>query len=448
MTPSFLSSNYLVISFSYFLLTSLLVIRIVTIRLVFPVAQLKKIVFNEIHTNKMKSIPIISFLLVLVFNNSLAQQFPTGVKFKKETITRKGLFGDNWCQTWAADGNLYTMLDDGNGWWGTPEKRFFEEWDGSMCLRIEGDKNFTDKDVSRMPGWPPNDVTSPLYAYGTVSVDSVIYVWLWKSEPDIWYLRAIANRLLYSPDFGKTFYRWNGQKETEETFNEIDSASFFFYKEDPHWHIDRDAYAFNWIAFCQNGKDNSAAKDDYVYMYSPEQHEPRELALIRVHKDHILERSAYEYFKGWNGEEAEWSKDMKQRGVNLLYPDASEGREWMWLSWLPSVVYNQGLDLYMMVSYGITDPGKKYWDNWCRKCQYPACVGFWYSKTPYGPWKQFHYEEDFYVDRQENRTYGFKLNPKWISEDGKKMVLIWSDAGDDHTTNYKWNQMEIEIVTQ
>jgi hypothetical protein len=25
--------------------------------------------------------------------------------------------------------------------------------------------------------------------------------------------------------------------------------------------------ALNWIAFCQNGKDNSAAKDDYVCMY-------------------------------------------------------------------------------------------------------------------------------------------------------------------------------------
>jgi hypothetical protein len=47
---------------------------------------------------------------------------PTGVSFRKETLVRKGNFGDNWCQTWGADGNLYTMLDDGTGWWGSPVK--------------------------------------------------------------------------------------------------------------------------------------------------------------------------------------------------------------------------------------------------------------------------------------------------------------------------------------
>jgi hypothetical protein len=43
---------------------------------------------------------------------------------------------------------------------------------------------------------------------------------------------------------------------------------------------------------------------------------------------------------------------------------------------------------------------------------------------------------------------GFKLSPKWISEDGKTMTLISSDAGDDHDTNYKWNQMEIEPLME
>ena len=391
----------------------------------------------------------IIFFTLLVNWNTIAQEIPIGIKFKKETLTRKGTYGDNWCHTWAADDNIYTMMDDGNGWWGSAKKDNTEPaYQGAMCIRIEGDEKFTNKDVSRMPGWPDNPATSPLYAYGTVSVDSVIYVWLWKSESDTWYQRPVANRLLYTKDFGKSFYRWNGQKEIKETYYEYDSTAFFFYKEDPHWHIDRNAYAFNWIAFCQNRKDNSAAKDDYIYMYSPEQYNPRKLAVIRVHKDHILDKSKYEYFKGWNGEKAEWTNDMKQRGVNLLYPEDPKGREWMWASWFPSVVYNQGLDLYMMVSYGITDQNKGFWDGWCGNCKYPASVGFWYAKNPYGPWKQFHYEEDFYVDRDANRTYGFKLNPKWISEDGKKMIMIWSDAGDNHSTNYKWNQMGIEIVTR
>jgi hypothetical protein len=377
------------------------------------------------------------------------KKYPAGVEFKYETITRKGNFGDNWCQTWTSDGNIYTMMDDGNGWWGSEIKREERHYlQGSMCIQIRGEANFSDSDVQQMPGWPRNEFHSSHYAYGTISVDGIIYVWLWKSETDKMYRRSIANRLLYSPDLGQNFYRWDGLHENEDTFENVDSLAYFFYKEDPKWHIDRYAYAFNWIAFGQHGKDNSQAKDNYVYMYAPEQYDPRNLSLIRVDKKNIRDKSKYEYFKGWQNEKPEWTKDMKERGVNLRYPESRSDGEWMWASWFPDVVYNPGLDLHIMVSYGVTDPGKQFWDGWCGKCKYPASLGFWYAENPWGPWKQFHYTEYFYADRQENRTYGFKLSPKWISEDGKTMHLIWSDAGDGHDTNYKWNQMEIEILIE
>ena len=374
---------------------------------------------------------------------------PVGVAFREETLTRKGLFGDNWCQTWAADDNIYTMLDDGNGWWGDAVKtKALPGWWGSMCIRVRGDAGFTDADVARMTGWPKNPVDSPLYAYGTVSVDGTLYVWLWKSESDTWYRRPIANRLLYSPDLGRTFYRWNGRKETEASFGETDPDAFFFYREDPRWKIDRHAYAFNWIAFAQSGRDNSAARDEYVYMYAPEQHDPRKLSVARVDKRHIRDRSRYEYFRAWDGGQPSWTTEVKERGVNLEYPERRADGEWMWASWFPDVVYNKGLDRYIMVSYGVSDGGKPFWDGWCSNCAYPASLGFWHAKDPWGPWTAFHYTEYFHADRKANRTYGFKLSPKWMSEDGRTMTLIWSDAGDDHSTNYKWNQMEIEIATR
>jgi hypothetical protein len=319
------------------------------------------------------------------------------------------------------------------------------DWQGSMCLQISGGSDFEAPDVKRMSGWPKNPLNSPFYAYGIISVDGTFYVWLWKSETDTWYRRPIANRLLYSRDLGKTFYRWNGQLETDSTFSQTDPESFFFYKEDPQPKNDRDAYAFNWIAFCQQGRDNELAKDDYIYMYAPEQYDCRNLSLIRVDKNAILDKSKYEYFKGWEDDNPQWTNDMKERGVNLRFPEDRADGEWMWASWFPNVVYNPGLDLYILTSYGVSDPGKEYWDGWCSNCAYPGSLGFWYSENPWGSWTQFHYEEYFYADRKENRTYGFKLNPKWISEDGTRMQMIWSDAGDNHDTNYKWNQMEIEI---
>jgi hypothetical protein len=106
-----------------------------------------------------------------------------GVKFNLNTITRKGNFGDNWCQTWASDNNIYTMLDDGNGWWGdTIKTKGLKDWEGSMLIRIIGGSDFTKADVQKMSGWPVSVVNSPLYAYGTISVNDTLFVWLWKSE--------------------------------------------------------------------------------------------------------------------------------------------------------------------------------------------------------------------------------------------------------------------------
>lgn len=391
-------------------------------------------------------VPVILGICISACTNR-SERLPVGVKFHYKTLTRKGHFGDNWCQTWAADDNIYTMMDDGNGWWGDTGKT--EEhigWAGSMCLQISGDENFGAEHVKKMEGWPESPVHSPLYAYGTICVNDTLFVWLWKSERDSWYQRPVANRLLFSPDLGNTFYRWNGQLETEDTFSEYDSSAFFFYKEDPVWKDDRDAYAFNWISFCQSGRNNSLAKDEYIYMYAPEQAEPDRLTVIRVPKYHLRDRDKYEYFKEWNMSEDVWTSDMTERGVNLQYPERRSDGEWIWASWFPDVVYNPGLDLYIMVSYGVSDEGKEFWSGWCRDCAYPASIGFWYSRTPYGPWKQFYYEEYFYADGPDNRTYGFKLSPKWISEDGKKMTLIWSDAANNHTTNYRWNQMQIELT--
>jgi hypothetical protein len=134
---------------------------------------------------------------------------------------------------------------------------------------------------------------------------------------------------------------------------------------------------------------------------------------------------------------------MKQRGVNYQFRPG----DWMWCSWLPSVVYNPGLDLYIMVNYGIKDHRKNFWDNWCQNCPTAGSLGFYYAKNPWGPWTEFHYIEEFKPNHADNRTYQPKLSPKWIYNNGRTMVLIWSDAGRDHSTWYKWNQMKITIET-
>ncbi len=74
------------------------------------------------------------------------KKYPIAAIFDEKNIEYKGKRGDNWCQTWAADGNIYTLMDDGSGWW--------DESEGSMFIRIENDSDFANEDVTKMPGWP------------------------------------------------------------------------------------------------------------------------------------------------------------------------------------------------------------------------------------------------------------------------------------------------------
>ena len=63
-----------------------------------------------------RSIQIVFLTLVTACIVSASENVPVGVVFHEETLTRKGVRGDNWCQTWAVDDNIYTMMDDGNGY--------------------------------------------------------------------------------------------------------------------------------------------------------------------------------------------------------------------------------------------------------------------------------------------------------------------------------------------
>ena len=97
----------------------------------------------------------------------------------------------------------------------------------------------------------------------------------------------------------------------------------------------------------------------------------------------------------------------------------------------------------------MTNSDKDYYDSWMHTRT--GSLGFWYSENPSGRWHEFYYTNYWTVDDPGNLTYQPKLSPKWMSEDGKEMVLIWSDAmknkqGRSHTVNYKWNQMGIRIL--
>ena len=68
-----------------------------------------------------------------------------------------------------------------------------------------------------------------------------------------------------------------------------------------------------------NGGNYEHNRDGYVYGYAPNgnaQATTKQLAMFRVPKDRILDRSAYEFFVSCSGGGSTiWSRDIEKRGV-------------------------------------------------------------------------------------------------------------------------------------
>jgi len=382
---------------------------------------------------------------------------PVNVQFQQSTLRRVGGKGDNWCQTWAADGSVITAMDDGE--WFTSRYEYH-----SRLYRIFGNaNNFSRQEIANYPNFHTDG--DGWFAYGLLSVNGVLYSLVSKTQTGAWAEGPFRGmKMLRSYDNGNSWNRvdrnnndrylgrWDNAREL------LNRDEMFFFEEHGRNAHGKTAYPFAFASFVQSGQDHRASQDGYVYIYSPEGSRSNQLLLARVRASQVGQRDAWQYFSGWNNNQPTWSSNIENRRPNIQLPERnSRGEHFGFYSWLPSVVWNPGLQLYVMVNggtyggHGMSSSSRDYYNKWMHTKT--GSLGFWYSENPYGPWKQFYYNDYWTADNSQNLTYQPKLSPKWISGDGRKMTLIWSDAmrnsgGYSHSINYKWNQMEIEIQTR
>ena len=331
----------------------------------------------------------------------------------------------------------------------------------NKLYRIIGDSESFERE--EIPNYPDfRDADGSWFGYVIVSVNGNLYTTISKTPDISWSGPFTGIKLLKSSDNGVSWHRVNCEGKIlkldviDSMRNVVNQEEMFFMRNSIFLKKEQNAYPFSFMDFVQEGQDHSASKDDFVYIYSPEGAQSHKLTMARVQKDNIEIRDVLEYFTVFDSKnEPQWSKDITKRGYVHEFPEKSAKNDYFgWYSWLPSVVWNKGLGLYIMANggsyagYGMTDSDEDYYDRWMHT--ETGSLGFWYSENPCRPWTQFYYTDYWEVDDEDNRTYQPKLSPKWISEDGKNMTLIWSDAmknaeGKSHSTNYLLNQMEIEI---
>jgi CubicO group peptidase (beta-lactamase class C family) len=200
-------------------------------------------------------------------------------------------------------------------------------------------------------------------ASGILMVDGVLYLWV----------RNVGNaQLLWSQDRGKT-WQWGFKMEA----------------------------GFGSPVFLNFGQNYAGARDGFVYTYSqdgPSAYESdNTLMLARAPKGRIRDRDAWEFFMGPDARGLPlWTTDATQASAVFAYPANCRRVD---------VVYDAGIKRYLM-ALAFDHTG-----GW----------GLFDAPEPWGPWTTvLHRQWDV------AGTHGYRLPAKWISEDGLKLMLVFS----------------------
>jgi len=350
---------------------------------------------------------------------------------REETLLRLGGNGDNWHMSWADDDRQYVSLCDGFGWPTLPGYDQQNSEFNSRLYAIEG--NPPDVRFQYLPDYPDirhrfdlkatASAPSPpvYYNFGTLALDGRIFQYLSTMAgpedgiaPTQWFVGA---KLIYSPDNGRRWCNQDGSTPVVwEPWGKRSHETMVFFGEPQN--------AFSVITLLQMGRNYEFNRDGYVYGYAPNgdvDGTANELVMFRVLKGQILCRDAYEFFAGLNADgAAHWAHDIRSRAVVHTFP-----RGWVPThahSWVPSVVYNAPLGLYMMANsaFGVGPKGE-----FAAKASY---LGLWVAPNPWGPWTQIHEETAWMpANDPKARAYEAQIAPKWIAPDGKSFWLVWTD---------------------
>ncbi|SLJ94923.1 DUF4185 domain-containing protein [Novosphingobium mathurense] len=345
---------------------------------------------------------------------------------RDDTIVKLPTIGDGYKMTWTPDNRQLTVVNDGAGWVNPPDMFYKRSlWSIGGNDPHEASAHIVDGYPSVEQSQEPEE--APHYhGHGLLAVNGRIYQFLTaldraEDRPRHW----TTAKLIYSEDGGRTWRNQDGTSPVQwEDWHEQKKDKFAFFNEPDG--------CFSLLTVLQMGQDYRANRDGYIYVYGTNgsvDGKMNELVLFRVGIEEILDRRAYRFFAGIQPDGTPlWSPVLDDRQPVHVFP-----RGWVNSTnlfpgdlvvetWLPSIVFNEALDAYMMVSAGngCADDGTEFGK--------PSYLGFWISETPWGPWRQVHEERAWTPGGDpQSRAYSPQISPKWMSDDGKSFWLVWTD---------------------
>ena len=278
----------------------------------------------------------------------------------ESSIVRAAVGSDNWPITWGDDDAQFCAYGDGWGFDPRIEKKLSLGF--AMVTGTPG--QFKGVNVRSENGERTGDGPKGPKASGMLMVDGVLYM----------LVRNVGNsQLAWSRDRGRT-WQWGFRFDT----------------------------SFGCPSFLNFGRNYEGARDEYVYLYSPDGPSAYESAdavvLARVPKGKMTTLAAYEFFVRTDDAGAPvWSSDLSQRGPVFVYPGHC-GRL--------DVAYDAAIRRYLM-ALGFDHHG-----GW----------GIFDAPEPWGPWTTVFFTKDWGL----GDTHSYRLPTRWISPDGLTLHLVFS----------------------
>ena len=279
---------------------------------------------------------------------------------------------DNWPITWADDGHQYTAYGDGYGFDPCTDVKL-----GLGFARIEGKpEDFKGVNIRSETGENRGMGPNGKKGSGMLMVDGVLYMWV---------RNAGNSQLAWSTDYMQT-WTWNDWKFTT---------------------------GFGCPTLLNFGQHYAGARDEYVYLYSPDHDSAYENAdrfvMARVPKDRIRERAAYAFFEGLDAAgNPTWSPDLDKRGAVFSNPGGCSRS---------GISYNAGLKRYL------------WWHQrrviGADNSRFKGGFAIYDAPEPWGPWTTVYYTELWDVGPGDQAFFP----TKWMSADGRTCYLVFS--GDD-----------------
>jgi hypothetical protein len=350
-----------------------------------------------------------------------------------EPVRYPGTASDMHWFSWGVDDAIYVVDDDGSNFGGPQNYAHVLKITGTPPNhQVETVTDFVDYDFRKQI---PRKLLRR-YVNGMLAVDSILYVCLydydWNIPGKVWDFNDMYDKIrMYNP-WGVVSKEHIDKMAFVDGFSKNGGIAGIIRSRDfgKTWDNIPDSLTpqflgakFAGMSFLTWGPGYSkvpAELGDYVYGISNDGNweSGDHVFMARVHRDSVLVRPAWQFYKGQKKKQPLWTSEEAQ--AQPIFSDPGHVGH-------PTMTYNKLLNRYILMIYSDTIPHRENaTPEERKKWDFASELQLYESATPFGPWHLFYNEMPW--GGKDHSCYLGQMPAKWFSSDGLSGYIMF--AGD------------------